>query len=86
MYRIVLTQRALRDPENIEKRTQDRIATKLKEYAHEPLKYAWKLINQEIGTYRFRIISVTHSHHDHCFSQIKRLVPLITIGSNFTTI
>jgi mRNA interferase RelE/StbE len=55
MYRIVLTQRALRDLENIEKRKQDRIATKLKEYAHELLKYARKLINQEIGTYRFRI-------------------------------
>ncbi|KYK28231.1 MAG: type II toxin-antitoxin system RelE/ParE family toxin [Theionarchaea archaeon] len=55
MYRIVLTQRALRDLENIDKKTQNRIAAKLKEYAQEPLRYARKLINPDIGTYRFRI-------------------------------
>lgn len=55
MYRIILTQRALRDLENTDKRTQDRIAARLKEYAHEPLKYARKLKSPEIGTYRFRI-------------------------------
>ncbi len=55
MYRVVLTQRALRDLENTGKKTQDRIATKLKEYAQDPLKYARKLINPDIGNYRFRI-------------------------------
>jgi len=55
MYRIVLTRKALKDLENIDKETQNRIATKLKEYAQEPLKYARKLINPDIGTYRFRI-------------------------------
>jgi mRNA interferase RelE/StbE len=44
-----------RDLENIDKKPQYRIAMKLKEYAHEPLKYAHKLINQKIGAYRFRI-------------------------------
>lgn len=55
MYRIVLTRKALRDLENIDKKTQNRIAAKLKEYAQEPLRYARKLINPDIGTYRFRI-------------------------------
>ncbi len=50
MYRIVLTRKALKDLENIDKKTQNRIATKLKEYAQEPLRYARKLINPDIGT------------------------------------
>jgi len=33
MYKIVFTQRALKDLENIDKEIQSRIATKLKEYA-----------------------------------------------------
>lgn len=55
MYKILLTQRALKDLENIDKETQQRIALKLKEYAEEPLKYARKLTHPKIGTYRLRI-------------------------------
>ncbi len=55
MFRVVLTQRALRDLKNIDKDNQERIATRLKEYSNEPLKYARKLANPKIGTYRFRI-------------------------------
>jgi len=55
MYSILFTQRALKDLENIDKETQKRIAIKLKEYIKEPLKYARKLANPKIGTYRFRI-------------------------------
>jgi len=55
MYRIVFTNRALRDLEKIDKETQIRIAKKLKEYVENPLKYARKLISQHIGTYRFKI-------------------------------
>ncbi len=55
MYKVVFTQRALKDLENIDKEMQNRIAMKLKEYAKTPLKYARKLINHKIGTYRFRI-------------------------------
>ena len=55
MYRIVLTRRALKDLEKIDKRTQNRIAEKLKEYAQNPFKYARRLVNPYIGTYRFRI-------------------------------
>nr|MDO8100512.1 type II toxin-antitoxin system RelE/ParE family toxin [Candidatus Njordarchaeota archaeon] len=54
-HRVVLTRRALKDFESIEKETRKRIAAKLQEYAEEPLKYAQKLINQKMGSYRFRI-------------------------------
>ena len=55
MYKIILTQRALKDWENLDKEIQDRIAAKLREYAEEPFRYARKLIHPKIGTYRFRI-------------------------------
>jgi len=40
MYKIILTQRALKDLERIDKETQRRIAVKLKEYANNPLIHA----------------------------------------------
>lgn len=55
MYRIVFTQRALKDLKNIDKEMQKRIAAKLKEYAKEPLRHTRKLINPKMGMYRFRI-------------------------------
>ncbi|MCD6573794.1 MAG: type II toxin-antitoxin system RelE/ParE family toxin [Thermoplasmata archaeon] len=55
MYRIVFTNKALKDLEEIDEETQIRIAKKLKEYAENPFKYARKLINPQIGTYRFKI-------------------------------
>jgi len=55
MFRVVLTRRALKDLKNIDEENQHRIAAKLKEYKKEPLKYARKLINPKIGTYRFRL-------------------------------
>jgi mRNA interferase RelE/StbE len=55
MSEIILTQRALKDLEAIDRETQRRIATKLKEYADDPVKHARKLSNPRIGTYRFRI-------------------------------
>lgn len=55
MYKVMLTQRTVKDIEKIDKETKDRIATKLREYAVEPLKYARKLVDSKIGTYRFRI-------------------------------
>jgi mRNA interferase RelE/StbE len=41
--------------ENIDKEMPNRIATKLREYAKEPLIYARKLISPKIGSYRFRM-------------------------------
>jgi len=55
MYEVIFTQRALKDWKKIDKETRDRIAVKLREYAEDPLRYARKLIDPRIGTYRFRI-------------------------------
>ena len=55
MYKILFTNRSLKDLENIDPATQKRIAAKLKEYSAEPLKYSKKLLNTNLGSYRFRI-------------------------------
>ena len=55
MYKILFTNRSLKDLENINPTTQKRIAAKLKEYSAEPLKYSKKLSNSNLGSYRFRI-------------------------------
>ena len=55
MYKVAFTQKALKDWENVDKNMQIRIAEKLKEYAEEPLRYAIKLTDSKIGTYRFRV-------------------------------
>jgi mRNA interferase RelE/StbE len=55
MYKIVFTQRALKDLKDIDQETKQRVAMKLKEYSQVPLKHARKLIDSKIGTYRFRI-------------------------------
>ncbi|HIE13491.1 MAG TPA: hypothetical protein EYP63_08740 [Desulfotomaculum sp.] len=48
MYKVILTRRGLKDWENIDEKIQDRIATKLKEYAQEPLTFARKLAHPKI--------------------------------------
>ena len=53
--KILFTARALKDLQKIDKDTQKRIGSRLKEYAIEPLKHARKLTDDKIGTYRFRI-------------------------------
>jgi len=55
MRDILLTRRALKDLNNIEKGIQNRILTKLREYERDPFKYGRKLTSPKIGTYRFRI-------------------------------
>ena len=55
VYKIIFTRRALKDLNDIDRDTQQRLATKLKEYAQVPLKYTRKLIDPRIGTYRFRV-------------------------------
>ncbi len=55
MYKVLLTQRALKDLDAIEKHDRIRIIKKLNKYADEPLKRARKLATPKIGTYRFRI-------------------------------
>ena len=55
MHNILFTDKSIKDLEKIDLETQKRIILKLKEYSKEPLRYARKLANIKIGSYRFRI-------------------------------
>jgi len=54
-YRLVYTHRAARDIGGLEVNVKKRIGKALKRYAEEPLRYASKLTDPALGTYRFRI-------------------------------
>jgi mRNA interferase RelE/StbE len=55
VYRIILTDQAIKDLEVIRPSEKQRIASKLQQYARDPKQYARKLINSRLGDYRFRI-------------------------------
>ncbi|MCJ7713612.1 type II toxin-antitoxin system RelE/ParE family toxin [Candidatus Bathyarchaeota archaeon] len=54
-YRLVYTHRASKDIRRLEENAKQRIGKALKRYGEEPLKYASKLTDPALGTYRFRI-------------------------------
>ena len=55
MYKILITERALKDLNSLDQSARRKLVLKLKEYSSSPFKYARKLINPKIGMYRFRI-------------------------------
>ena len=55
MYEIILTHRAIKDLEQVDRQEKQKIASKLQQYAHDPKRYARRLINSRLGNYRFRI-------------------------------
>jgi mRNA interferase RelE/StbE len=54
-YRLIYTQRAARDIAGLDPKTKERIGKTLLRYKEEPLRYAEKLSEHILGTYRFRI-------------------------------
>ena len=54
-YKLVYTQRAIKDIRKLEQISKKRIGRALIRYEEDPLKYAEKLIDPRLGTYRFRI-------------------------------
>jgi len=54
-YKLVYTQRAIKDIRKLEPRIKKRIGRAMVRYEEDPLKYAEKLIDPRLGTYRFRI-------------------------------
>jgi mRNA interferase RelE/StbE len=54
-YTLIYTQRAERDIAGLDPKTKERIAKTLLRYKEEPLRYAEKLSDSMLGTYRFRI-------------------------------
>ena len=54
-YRLVYTQRAVKDIQGLEEKIKKRIAKSLLRYSEDPFKYAEKLTDSRLGNYRFRI-------------------------------
>jgi mRNA interferase RelE/StbE len=55
MFKVVITDRALKDIDNLTQDVRKRIASKIKDYADAPLNYARKMTDSKIGSYRFRV-------------------------------
>jgi mRNA interferase RelE/StbE len=54
-YTLIYTQRAVRDIAGLDTATKERIGKTLLRYQEEPLRYAEKLSDPILGSYRFRI-------------------------------
>jgi mRNA interferase RelE/StbE len=54
-YTLIYTRRAERDIAGLDSKTKERIGKTLLRYREEPLRYAEKLSDPILGTYRFRI-------------------------------
>jgi mRNA interferase RelE/StbE len=54
-YRLVYTRRALRDIKSLDPQVRQRVGQSLKRFESDPLKFAQKLTDPRIGSYRFRI-------------------------------
>jgi mRNA interferase RelE/StbE len=54
-YRLVYTQKAVRDIDRLDTGVKNRIGTTLLRFKDNPLQYAERLTSPELGGYRFRI-------------------------------
>jgi len=54
-YELVYTQRAVKDVEKLNPIIKRRLGKTLLRYKEDPIKYAEKLTDTHLGTYRFRI-------------------------------
>ena len=54
-YRLVYTRRAVRDIKKLDDSIKKRIGETLLRYEKDPLRYAEKLTDSALGSYRFRI-------------------------------
>ncbi|MCX5919219.1 MAG: type II toxin-antitoxin system RelE/ParE family toxin [Deltaproteobacteria bacterium] len=54
-YDLVYTQRSIRDIEKLDPKIKKRLGKVLLRYKEEPLRFAEKLSDSKLGTYRFRI-------------------------------
>jgi mRNA interferase RelE/StbE len=54
-YRLVYTQRAVRDIQGLDPATKERIGKTILRYEADPLKHAERLTDSRLGSYRFRV-------------------------------
>ena len=55
IYSLIYTQRAIKDIRKLDADVRRRIGRTLKRYEVDPIKFASKLTDPRIGTYRFRV-------------------------------
>ncbi len=55
IYEYIYTKRAIRDIERLDSKIKERIGKTLLRYGMDPLKFADKITDSDLGTYRFRI-------------------------------
>jgi len=55
VYTLLYTKTAVKDIEKLDKVAKKRLKKKLEEYQKDPIKYAKKLTDPRLGTYRWRI-------------------------------
>jgi mRNA interferase RelE/StbE len=55
MSEVVLTRRAIKDLNALDTRTRRRIVEKLNDMSADPTRYATRLTDTRVGTFRFRI-------------------------------
>lgn len=54
-FRLVYTNRAVRDINGLDAQSKERIKETLERYSESPTNYAKKMVDYALGTYRFRI-------------------------------
>jgi len=54
-YKIIYTNRAVRDISKLNPSARERLRETLEKYVETPLNYARKMVDPRLGTYRFRI-------------------------------
>ena len=54
-FRLVYTQRAVKDITSLDLQSRERIKEALERYSESPANYAKKMVDPVLGTYRFRI-------------------------------
>ena len=55
IYRLVYTRRAVKDIDKLDVEWRKRISKALKRYEQDPLKYSEKIMDKQLGEFRFRI-------------------------------
>lgn len=54
-YRLLYTDRAIKDIQALDTVTRKRLGKKMLELAEDPIKRSVKLVNSDLGAYRFRV-------------------------------
>jgi len=74
-YKLIYTKSAVKDIKKLDSVAQKRIKKKIEEYAQKPFFYAKKLLNKNLGDYRWRV-----GNYRVVFDIKKRNIIILRIG------